>query len=80
MKPSIGRIVHYVSFGTPLEPDGSQAFTSACRAAIITEVGDDDTVSLCVFNPTGQFFNQNVELDADGCVGGSWHWPGRVIE
>lgn len=34
MKPSVGRIVHYVSFGTP----GGE-YTSQCRAAVITEVG-----------------------------------------
>lgn len=38
-KPSVGRIVHYVSHGTPVRTDGSQAFTSRCRAATITEVG-----------------------------------------
>ena len=32
-KPSVGRVVHYVSFGTP----GGE-FTAQCRAAIITEV------------------------------------------
>ena len=37
-KPSVGRIVHYVSHGTPLRGDGSQAFPSECRAAVITEV------------------------------------------
>jgi hypothetical protein len=34
----VGDIVHYVSHGTPVGTDGSQAFPSACRAAIITEV------------------------------------------
>lgn len=34
-RPSIGRIVHYVSYGTP----GGE-YTSQCRAAIITEVPD----------------------------------------
>lgn len=34
MKPSIGRIVHYVSYGTP----GGE-YTSECRAAVVTEVG-----------------------------------------
>lgn len=33
-KPSVGRMVHYVSFGTP-----KGEYTSMCRAAIITEVG-----------------------------------------
>ncbi|MFJ2029439.1 hypothetical protein [Streptosporangium sp. NPDC087985] len=33
--PTVGRIVHYVSHGTPPRPDGTQAFTSQCRAAIV---------------------------------------------
>lgn len=81
--PSVGRIVHYVSHGTPVRPDGSQAFTSECRAAIVTEVSDDDTVGLCVLNPTGQFFNRGVTQDEGdendkGRWGGTWHWPERV--
>ena len=39
MKPSVGRVVHYVSHGTPVRADGTQAFTAECRAAIVTEVG-----------------------------------------
>lgn len=38
-KPSVNRMVHYVSHGTPIRADGSQAFPGVCRAAIITEVG-----------------------------------------
>lgn len=93
VKPSIGRIVHYVAHGTPVREDGTQAFPSACRAAIVTEVDTDDTnrVGLMVANPTGQFFHP---LAAGGCLydewdsttalegarpqGGSWHWPERV--
>jgi hypothetical protein len=88
-KPSVGRIVHYASHGTPLRADGSQAFTSQCRAAIVTEVElgiskmlGGDRVGLCVLNPTGLFLHS---LDAGGCkqnedehVGGTWHWPERV--
>jgi hypothetical protein len=33
-KPSVGRIVHYVSYGTP----GGE-YASKCRAAVVTEVG-----------------------------------------
>jgi hypothetical protein len=82
MKPSVGRIVHYVSYGTPVQPDGSQALTSQCRAAVVTELGDDQLtpnplVSLCVLNPTGQFFNRDVPFD-EGLGGGTWHWPERV--
>ena len=39
MKPSVGRCVHYVSHGTPVRPDGSQAYTQQCRAATVTAVG-----------------------------------------
>ena len=53
MKPSVGRIVHYVSRGSA---DG--AYESECRAAIITAVrGDSDVVDLAVLNPTGLFFD-----------------------
>ena len=40
-KPSICRIVHYVSDDTPVQPDGTQAYPSVCRAAIITQVEND---------------------------------------
>ncbi len=77
MKPSVCRDVHYVSYGTPIKTDGSQAFTSTCRAAKITEVFDDYRVRLVVFNPDGLFFN-TATLDDSGERGGSWHWPERV--
>lgn len=53
-KPSIGRIVHYVSYGTPGGEYGKE-----CRAAIVTEVPADgsSSVGLAVLNPTGMFFN-----------------------
>lgn len=50
MRPSIGRLVHYVSYGTP----GGE-YASQCRAAIITEVDEEDgnhRVGLAVLNPT----------------------------
>jgi hypothetical protein len=71
MKPSVGRIVHYVSYGTP----GGE-YTSQCRAAIVAGVpdgalppiGDSEHVQqwdsdavvcdLVVLNPTGLFFNR----------------------
>lgn len=71
MNPSIGRVVHYVSYGTP----GGE-YTSECRAAIVTEVHDPDDVSLCVLNPSGLFFN--VSRFDEGKAGGTWHWPERV--
>lgn len=63
MRPTVGRIVHYVSHGSPVRPDGSQAYKSECRAAIVTEVsGDGLVVGLMVANPVGQFFNRGTEF------------------
>lgn len=76
-QPSVGRIVHYVSHGTPPREDGTQAYSSECRAAIITAVGAEGYVSLAVFNPTGMFFNERVRYDEQQ-AGGTWHWPERV--
>lgn len=91
--PSVGRIVHYVSYGTP----GGE-YPKACRAAVITAVPDvgipeGGAVGLCVLNPTGQSFNPSIPHDSghvpdheqvsDLCHGldydgGTWHWPERV--
>lgn len=72
--PSVGRIVHYVSYGTP----GGE-YTSKCRAAIVTDVPESGSylVSLAVLNPTGMFFNRDVPYAASE-LAGSWHWPERV--
>lgn len=63
--PSIGRIVHYTSYGTP----GGE-YASVCRAAIVTAVGEDGEVSLCVLNPEGLFLNQQVRYDGGGETAG----------
>lgn len=79
MKPSVGRIVHYRSYGTP----GGE-YLPECRAAIVTEVDTPpenapwmEPVGLCVLNPTGQFFNRGVKHDEEKS-GGTWHWPERA--
>ena len=59
-QPSVGRIVHYVSHGSPVNDDGTQAYASECRAAIVTEVGKGNKVGLCVLNPTGQIGRAHV--------------------
>lgn len=61
MRPSVGRVVHYVSYGTP----GGE-YSRECRAAIITEVGGAavGTVGLAVLNPEGLFFRS---MAAGGC-------------
>lgn len=71
-KPSVGRIVHYISYGTP-----NGEFKPEHRAAIITAVHDesDEQVDLCVLNPTGMYFNQGVNK---GDREGQYHWPERV--
>lgn len=72
-KPSINRLVHYVSHGSP---DGRYA--SVCRAAIMTQVDDTgNAVGLMVMNPTGVFFNECVEYDKDRGPG-TWHWPEMI--
>jgi len=71
--PTVGRIVHYIAFGTP----GGEYAAGAHRAAIITEVTPDCIrVSLAVFNPTGIHFRNEVTHD-EGQTPGTWHWPER---
>lgn len=79
MKPSIGRIVHYRALGSA---DGKFP-VGECRAAIVTSIDKDSvddpldrqTVSLCILNPTGMYFNQEV---VKGDEASQWHWPERV--
>ena len=82
MKPSVGRIVHYVSYGSP----GGEFPARACRAAIVTEVGytgdavngSTEHIGIVVFNPTGQWFNRGVSQDESQEMSrapGTWHWP-----
>jgi hypothetical protein len=79
-KPSVGRIVHYTSYGTP----GGE-YPSVCRAAVITAYTHDERlrphffVDLCVLSPEGFFFNKGVQYDETN-RGGTWHWPERVDE
>lgn len=71
--PSVGRIVHYVAYGTP----GGEYPAGVCRAAIVTEVTRKARIGLAVLNPTGMFFNENVDYDPDK-TSGTWHWPERA--
>lgn len=79
--PQLAEAVHYVSHSTPGGEYGRE-----CRAAIVTAVdAEDDTyASLCVLNPTGQFFNPKVSRgegrvlwagsNVCGYRGGTWHF------
>lgn len=76
--PSIGRIVHYHSRGSA---DGY--FEPEARAAVVTGVvkvaenPDTYALDLCVLNPTGIFFDQEVEY-SEKPAPGHWSWPPRV--
>lgn len=72
IKPTVGQIVHYQSYGSP---NGEHA--SLPRAAIITEVTSDTSVGLCVLNPTGQYFNRETPY-SDEPKPGHWNWPPRA--
>jgi hypothetical protein len=72
-KPTVGRIVHYKSFGTP----GGE-YAPKCRAAIVTDTDpDSEVISIAVLNPTGLFFDTAIAQDEDKKRGGTWHWPER---
>lgn len=64
-KPSVGRIVHYVSTATG---------NPVCRAAIVTEVRDQ-RISVQVFLPDAAFPDPNVAHSETSHEGGTWHWP-----
>lgn len=72
--PTIGRVVHYVSYGSA---DGR--YESTCRTALITEVRADE-VGLAVLNPTGIFFDRQVRNSENEHNGGTWHWPCVIAE
>lgn len=91
MRPTVGRDVHYVSAGSPIREDGTQQYPSTCRAAKITEVGENGVIGLVVFNPTGLHFHgldqggvkeslslcHNTMPDAQ-LAPATWHWPAHV--
>jgi hypothetical protein len=63
-KPAIGRTVHYQT--------GQHV-----RAAIVTDVRDEEIVDLYVIHSAGAFWEQNVPF-AKEPKHGSWSWPPRV--
>jgi hypothetical protein len=69
VKPTVGQIVHYTSYGTP-----NGEYVPECRAAVVAAVDGDDA-SLVVLNPTGLFFNKCRHDEEKS--GGTWHWPER---
>lgn len=85
-KPSVGRIVHYQTYGTP----GGEHLPEPV-AAIVTEVpellpeqpnsgppGYVPAVHLCVLYPNGLSFKTNVHhADMGVPQPGRWNWPPR---
>lgn len=70
-KPSVGRIVHFVNAGHSLG-----TYSSTCRAAIVTDVKDELTISAAVFSGKGMYFYEGLTYD-EGKAGATWHWPER---
>ncbi|WP_063039701.1 hypothetical protein [Nocardia pseudovaccinii] len=72
--PSIGRIVHYQSYGTPGGEHPSEPL-----AAIVTSVDDRGRVGLAVFYDNGISHKADVPYSwADEPEPGHWSWPPRV--
>lgn len=68
MPVRIGDVVHYHSYGTP-----NGEYLPEPRAAVVTQLLEDKRVGLCVLNPTGQFFNQDVPF-AEIPTPGHWNF------
>lgn len=83
-QPSVGRIVHYQSHGSP-----NGQHQSKTRAAIITEVREapagtriadaptGSVVDLCVLNPSGMYFDLATPF-SETPQPGHWSWPPHV--
>lgn len=78
MTPTVGRTVHYQAYGTP----GGE-YPSVARAAVITQTQaenpklEEGVVGLCILNPTGMFFTQEVRF-SEVPKPGHWSWPPRI--
>lgn len=76
---TVGRMVHYVAYGTP----GGEYAAGVHRAAVVTQVApaptdpdgtpDGSDIGLCVINPTGLFFHEHVAYHQVPKAG-TWHW------
>jgi hypothetical protein len=76
LKPSIGRIVHYVP------PGGHE---DECMAAVVTFIGHNGDPALTVFWPPLVMQQPPLDLaavqqdeDRVNHADGTWHWPERV--
>lgn len=69
---TVGRMVHYVAYGTP----GGEYAAGAHRAAIVAEVKNPSVGEcvLMVINPTGAHWNTAKFKDSGYNEPGTWHW------
>lgn len=71
MKPTIGRIVNYMRYGSP----GGEHLPEPSPAMVVKVLDDQGTCQLVVFNPNGMYYNP-TPYSAEpkpGC----WSWPIR---
>lgn len=77
MKPTVGRIVHYISLRGP---DGSYP-DNAHSPAVITRVWTDTCVNLAVFEDASvsgvRFVTSCVQDESSTPALYTWHWPER---
>ncbi len=69
---TVGRMVHYVAYGTP----GGEYPAGAHRAAIVVDMDTKNVGGFCtlaVFNPTGIHWN-GAYYDEATKKPGTWHW------
>jgi hypothetical protein len=71
MEPTVGRIVHYQSYGTP-----DKEFIPEPYAALIVKL-DGNGAHLAVFYDNGVSFKPNVSFSEEPSPG-HWNWPPRV--
>lgn len=65
---TVGRIVHYSA-------PANDEFPARTLAAVVTDVAEDGTVSLCCFGPRGLGFRSGV---SEGDGQSQWSWPPRA--
>lgn len=86
MKPTIGRIVHFVQRKPPMYQHANGTVALVHLPAIITAVWGDSCVNLQVFTDGTNSDDQNMSLvkwiisstqDETATQERSWHWPER---
>ena len=79
MKPTVGRIVHYVVLDHRAQPLDEIGVTPklVCFAAIITKVVSAENVMLNVFSDCNASIISVFAAHSEEKLKGTWHWPER---